>query len=155
MDSFLRMFVGKFEQHKRKMSLPLKKTFSISQLQFTFIFFSILTSESLEYHETASDLKGMKWFTVLSKIIVRFEILTINGLTSRAFPRTDLTFVTIDLNDSLTGKFLFVIDIDTSASPLLLLAILMLNFDARMLFRIVSSSTSTFLFVPLSHCNDR
>lgn len=84
--------------------------------------------------------------------IIRPHVINI-GRIRRVFLNTALTFATIDLKDCLMGRELCV-SVDDRLPPFKLPLLAKLNFDARMLLRIVSSSTSTFLLVPRSHCSD-
>lgn len=84
--------------------------------------------------------------------IIRPHVINI-GRTRRAFLNTALTFATMDLKDCLMGRELCVSVVDR-LPPFMLLLLAKLNFDARILLRIVSSSTSTFLLLPRSHWSE-
>lgn len=77
--------------------------------------------------------------------IIRPHVIR-TGFTSRAFFSTDFTFVTIVLKEYFIGSPSWLMD-----EKLLFMLLSMLKRDDLMFERIVSSSSSTFLFAPRSH----
>lgn len=134
--SFLRTSDGRFWQHKIRRNLRL------------------IACERKKINDSSSlePEKGICCSRMYSPVnrwnIIRPHVIK-TGFTRRAFLSTDLTFVTIDLNEYFIGSPLWLMD-----DKLLFILLSILNLDVRMFERIVSNSSSTFLLEPRSHWRD-